>query len=214
VTEVPEAVGQSSGLLDEQVDRLGAAVAHSRGGEVRQYPGPPGAQRAAEPGDFGDRAGRGGVEHLLGDLLACGRVGGGVGGAQLLIAGPGQGDLVVGVAGLEARVQPGALLVGEVLGAVPQQPADLVERVVAVPAPAHGGLLHASADLVDHCGAEADDVEGVEHGDGVGQFVADSVGVAAERIEGGVLDPGGELLALLGQPAGVDGARTALHDVE
>ena len=52
-------------------------------------------------------------------------------------------------------------------------------------------------------------MEGVEHGDGIGELVADGVRVAAEPLQGGVLDAGGELLALLDQPAGVDGAGAA-----
>ena len=79
------------------------------------------------------------------------------------------------------------------LAAASQQAADLVERVVLVPAPAQGVLLDPAADLVDDLGAELDDVEGVQHRDRVGQLVAHRVGVAAERVQGGVLDPGGEL---------------------
>ena len=67
-----------------------------------------------------------------------------------------------------------------------EQAADLVERVVFVAAAAEGVLLDAAADLVDDLGAQADDVEGVEHGDRVGQAVPERVGVAAERVEGGV----------------------------
>ena len=60
-------------------------------------------------------------------------------------------------------------------------------------APVQGFLLDAAADLVDDLGAQLDDVEGVEHRDGVGQLVADRVGVAAERVQRGVLDAGDEL---------------------
>ena len=80
----------------------------------------------------------------------------------------------------------GLLALGEVFHAVAEQPADLVERVVFVAAAAQGVLLHAAADLVDDLGAEPDHVEGVEHGDRVGQAVADRVGVSAERIQGGM----------------------------
>jgi hypothetical protein len=55
------------------------------------------------------------------------------------------------------------LTFAQVLQAVPQQAADLVERVVLVAAPAELLLLHAAADLVDDLGAELDDVEGVQH---------------------------------------------------
>ena len=43
VVEGPEAVGQAPGLLDDQVDGLGAAVAHSAGLEVSQDLGAPGS---------------------------------------------------------------------------------------------------------------------------------------------------------------------------
>ena len=59
---------------------------------------------------------------------------------------------------------------------------------------AQGGLLDAAADLVDDLGAELDDVERVQHRHGVGQLVADRVGVPAERVQGGVLDGRGEPL--------------------
>jgi len=76
----------------------------------------------------------------------------------------------------------GLLAFGEVFNAVPQEAADLVERVVLVTPMAERGLLDASADLVDNLGAEPDDVEGVEDGDSVGQLVADGVVVTAERV--------------------------------
>ena len=123
---------------------------------------------------------------------ALGRAVGLVDRAQLLVGMPGDGDLQAGVAGDQARVQFRDLLVGQVLAAAAQQTPDLVERVVLVTAPAQGVLLDAAADLVDDLGAELDDVEGVQHRDGVGQLVAQRVGVAAERVEGGVLDAGGE----------------------
>ena len=77
-----------------------------------------------------------------------------------------------------------------------EQPADLVERVVLVAAPAQGVLLDAAADLVDDLGAEPHHVEGVEDGDRVGQLVADRVRVAAERVQGGLLDPVDEPVGL------------------
>ena len=57
-------------------------------------------------------------------------------------------------------------------------------------------LLDPAADFVDDLGAELDDMEGVEDLHGVGQVVAQGVGVAAERVERGMLDPGPELLRL------------------
>ncbi len=94
-----------------------------------------------------------GVEELGSELLAFADCGAGVDGAQLLVAGPGELDLAVRVAGQEPGGQPGVLLDGQVLDAVPQQSADLVQRVVAMAAPAELFLLHAAADLVDELGA-------------------------------------------------------------
>jgi hypothetical protein len=51
---------------------------------------------------------------------------------------------------------------------VPEQPADLVQRVVFVSAPTEGVLLAATADLVNDLGAQPYDVERIENGDGVG----------------------------------------------
>ncbi|MBO0879701.1 MAG: hypothetical protein J2P17_04890 [Mycobacterium sp.] len=95
-----------------------------------------------------------------------------------------------------------------------EQPADAVERAVFVPAPVQGLLLHPAADLVDDLGAEPDDVERVEHGDRVWELVADGVGVAAERVQGGVLDAGDELGQLAFQPVGVGGSGSAGNDVD
>lgn len=87
-----------------------------------------------------------------------------------------------GEAGLLARC--------EVIGAVSEQSADLVERVVLETAVAERFLLDAAADLVHDLGAELNHMQSVEHGDRVGQLVADSVRVAAERVECGVFDAG------------------------
>ncbi len=63
-------------------------------------------------------------------------------------------------------------------------------------------------------GAELDDVEGVQDGDGVGQLVAQCVGVGAEWVQRGVLDAGDERLGLRLQPAGVGVAGAARDDVK
>jgi hypothetical protein len=51
-----------------------------------------------------------------------------------------------------------------------------------------GVLLDPASDLVDDLRAQLDDVEGVQDRDSAGQLVADRVGVAAERVHGGVPD--------------------------
>jgi hypothetical protein len=65
-----------------------------------------------------------------------------------------------------------------VLAAAAEQPPDPVQRVVLMTAPAKLFLLDSAADLVDDLGAQFDDMEGVQDRDGVGQLVADRVGVA------------------------------------
>src|SRR5450830_1262681 len=128
-------------------DRLGAAVAGPLGREVAQVGVLPLAQGPPEPGDLGDRAGGERRDDLLGDLLPGGQVTGGVGGADLLVALPGDQDLVVGVAAAQAVDQPVPLPVGQVVRAGAPDVADTVERVVLVPAVAQGVLLDPAADL-------------------------------------------------------------------
>ncbi len=79
---------------------------------------------------------------------------------QLLVAGPGQLGLAVRLPDAEAGAQPGVLALAQVLQPVPQQPADLVERVVAVAAPAELLLLDAAADFVEDLGAEVRSARG------------------------------------------------------
>ena len=133
--------------LDDPVG-LGAAVGGPFGGEVAQVGGLPLPQGAPEPGDLADRAGRERGHDLLGDLLPGGQVGRGVGGADLLVALPGEQDLVVGVAAAQAVDEPVPLLVGQVVRAGAQDVADPVERVTGVAAVAQGVLLDATTDLV------------------------------------------------------------------
>jgi hypothetical protein len=102
---------------------------------------------------------------------------------------PGDGHLEAGVAGDQAVVELGDLPLVQVLPAVAEQPTDLVQRVVLEPAVTELFLLHPAADFVDDLGAQLHDVEGVQDRDGVGQLVADRVGVAPERVERGVFDP-------------------------
>jgi hypothetical protein len=71
--------------------------------------------------------------------------------------------------GVEAGSDLGLLLLGEVFRAVAEDAADLVERVVFVPASAQSVLLDAAADFVHDLGAEPDYVKGVKQGDRVGQ---------------------------------------------
>ncbi len=101
------------------------------------------------------------VEELLGELLALAQArAAGVDRARSLIAGPGELDLHVRVAGFQPGLQPGVLLDVQVLHAVPEQPADLVQRVVLVPAALQRPLLNTAADLVDYLGAEVRSARG------------------------------------------------------
>lgn len=69
-----------------------------------------------------------------------------------------------------------------------QGSADVEQGVVLASAVPESVLLNAAADIVDHGHSQADDMERVDHGDGLRQFVADGVGVAAERVQGGDFD--------------------------
>jgi hypothetical protein len=131
-----------------------------------------------------------------------------------LVAVPGEGDLPGRDARLQTCLELGDLFVGEVFSAAAEQTADLVQRVVLVPAPTQGVLLDAAAGLVDDLGAELDDVERVQDRDRVRQLVPKRVGVTAERVEGGFGDAGGEFAALGLEPGGVGGAGPAGHHVE
>ena len=64
--------------------------------------------------------------------------------------------------------------------------------------------MDAASDLIERLAGELDDLEGVEHGDGVGQLVADRVGIATERVQGGMLDGDLHVHAVFGEPVGVD----------
>jgi len=63
--EVLEAVGKAAGLLDDEVDRLGAAVGDAMGLEPGQDVFAPHLQGPPQPGDLGDRAVMEGADGLL-----------------------------------------------------------------------------------------------------------------------------------------------------
>src|SRR5665647_3057889 len=128
------------------LNRFGAAVVRSAGGEVAQVLLLPLAQGLAQAGDLADRAGREGGHDLLGDLLAVGGLGGGVGGANLLVALPGDEGLVVGVGAAQALCQPLPLACGEVTGGAVPDVTEPVERVSGAPGVPEGALLNAAVD--------------------------------------------------------------------
>src|SRR5690606_31537325 len=88
VVEVAVAAGDAPVQLDDAVHGLGSSVGGAVGGEVGQERVPPAAQRAAEPGDLGDRATGHGADQCFGSLPALGQVCLAVGGAQVLGASP------------------------------------------------------------------------------------------------------------------------------
>jgi hypothetical protein len=109
--------------------------------------------------------------------------------AELLVGVPGQGDFPDGVAVDEAGVELGDLPLAQVFSSAAEQPADLVQRVVLVAAPAQGVLLDPAPYFVDDLGAELDQVERVEHRDGVRELVADRVREATEGSREACLIP-------------------------
>jgi hypothetical protein len=152
-------------------------------------------------------------DHLLCDPPSFGG-GGVVDGAELLVTLPGHLDFAVGIAGLQTLGELGLRASGQMLYIVAEQAADLVERVVFVPSVAEGVLLDAAADLVEDLCPEANDVEGVEDRDRVGQLVTDSVRIATEWIQRGLFDSGAESVGLVVQPRLVGGSGAADNRVE
>jgi hypothetical protein len=57
-------------------------------------------------------------------------------------------------------------------------------------------------------------MEGIKDGDGFGQFVADGVGVAAERVQCRGLDPGGEPGAAVLEPVRVGLPGPARNEIQ
>jgi hypothetical protein len=77
-------------------------------------------------------------------------------------------------------------------------------------ATAEGVLLHATPDLIERL-TQPDHMEGVQHGDRLRKAVVDRVGVASERVEGGLCHAIDEVCWLSVQP-GLVGASGAAHD--
>src|SRR5215217_4870427 len=147
--KVFESVGEPANLLDDQVDGLGAAIADAVGVEVGQDLGFPGTEGAAEPGDFGNRAGVEAVEHLDRDLAAfCGNsvI---IDGAELLMALPGKINFAGRVSGIEACTDLGLLTLGEMFCAVAEQPADLINTTRCIRSE-HSPYLQGESTTVNH----------------------------------------------------------------
>lgn len=95
-------MGDSAGLLDDEVDGSAATVAHPGSVEVGHELLSPGSEGPAEAGDFGDGAAVEGVEGLLGDeaTVCCPILV--IHPAHLLVGVPIDLDLAVRVAGDES----------------------------------------------------------------------------------------------------------------
>ncbi len=133
---------------------------------------------------------------------------------ELLVGQPCDSDFPGRVAGFEMLVEPGGLLVGELLDPGHQGAAEPIERIVLLSASVQGLLLDPAADPVEGLRAELDDVERVQHSEASGSPLADRVRVTAERVECGILDLHGELQSLLGHPGRVGGSGAAGPGVE
>ena len=94
-------------------------------------------------------------------------------------------DVDVFVTSGERCFKPLSLLVGESFLRSTEGVADPVERVVLATSMPEGLLLDASSDFVDGGGAELDNMERIQHGDGVFELVIDGVLVAVEGIQSG-----------------------------
>ncbi len=137
-----------------------------------------------------------------------------VGVAELLRGLPGDVDLDVFLALGERGIEPGLLPVGESFLPGAEDVADPVERITSASAVPEGVLLDAAADLIDRGGAELDDVERVEHRDGIVELVVEGLLVAGERVQRRDLHPVAELLPALLQPVGVGLRAAPGHEVQ
>ena len=81
---------------------------------------------------------------------------------------------------MQPGVESGDLSFGESVEAGAQGVADPVERIVLVAAVAELLLLDSAAGFLHRRQPEPDHMEGVQHGDGVGELVSDGVGVPAK----------------------------------
>lgn len=146
--------------------------------------------------------------------MCFGGVFGAVGGAEILGAAPRDVDLLVGRVCLDRGGEPVQLLVGEVLGAGTQDGLDPLQGVALAAAVPGGVLLDAAADLVHDLGSQLDDVEGVQDGGGVSQFLVDRALVAAERVQRRDAHPLAESLPAFGEPIRVGLLRAPRDEVQ
>ena len=94
-------------------------------------------------------------------MPGLGQIPGAVEVTQLLGGDVGRGDLPARVAGAQPGQEPAVGLLGEVLRAAQQDPADAVERVALAAAVPTDGLLNSPSALIERLASEARDVEGI-----------------------------------------------------
>jgi hypothetical protein len=92
---------------------------------------------------------------------------------------------------------------GELLLGGQQQLADAVQRIVLAAPVAQGGLLDATADLIDHRIGKPDGVEMVHHHPGMPKGCHQRARVATPGVQGDRAD--------LGQPIPRSGAEPVVH---
>lgn len=160
------------------------------------------------------RAGVERVDDLLSNVSALGQVCPVVGGPEPLGALPSDEHFVVRRVGLDRGAQPGALVVGEVLGAGAEDGLDPEQRVALASSIPEGVLLDSAADLIDRGGAELHDMERVEYGGGVLQLVVDRGLVTGERVQCRDFHVLAEGVAALVAPGCVGLPGLAWHEVE
>ena len=189
--EVAEAEGGAAEVFESPVDGLGGAVAGAGAVEECEDVARPLLHGPAELADLDERRGNAAADrsdHLLHHRLRFLLVGLPVGRDDALVDAPGRLDLDVLLA-REHCVQACPLPVGEQARPGVQGAAGFVERVALEPAVPGGVLLDPTPADIQRVAGEADHVERVHDGDGVGEFLGGSGLEPGEAVHRDHLDP-------------------------
>jgi hypothetical protein len=165
--------------------------------------GLPGPHRASQPGQLRDPdAVCPAVEALQG---GAGRrhANRGVDRAKQLLPLPGGRHLAIRIARGKTGPQPPSASAGELLGRGQQQLADAVQRVALASPMPQRGLLHATADLIDHRVGQPDGMEVVHHHGRMPKRADQRAGIPAPGVQ--------RHHANLGQPSSRPSAKPAGH---